>query len=291
MTSEDPGEPAVRSLRLARGTELAFRTAGEEARTALVLLHGFPSSSRTFREVIGPLSAHAFVVAPDLPGFGASDVLARPSFSAFADCVQELLEQLGVRQRIFYLHDFGAPVALELAMRAPGLVPGLIVQNANAHDTGLGPAWSDTRAFWSAPDARNEAAATAHLTLEGLRQQYVGGLPAEVAAHLDPRAWIEDWRVMNLPGRMETQRALIADYASHVARFGDIAAYLAAHQPPALLLWGRHDPFFALAEVQSWLEALPRMEAHVFDAGHFLLETHAGAATRLMAELDRKSVV
>lgn len=271
-------------MRLARGIDLAFRTAGDRTRPALVLLHGFPSSSRTFREVIGPLSRLAYVVAPDLPGFGASDVLEQVSFSAFGDCVEELLERLGVQERFIYLHDYGAPVGLHLAMRAPSQVQGLIIQNANAHRSGLGPQWADTMEFWSAPDARNAAAATAHLTADGVREQYVGGLPTEVAAHIDPRTWAEDWRVMGLPGRMDTQRALVADYAGHVARFDAIAAYLAAHQPPALLLWGRHDLFFDLAEVPSWLAALPRMEAHVFDAGHFLLETHADQATRLMGE-------
>jgi pimeloyl-ACP methyl ester carboxylesterase len=284
MTSDPPGEPALQTMRLARGIDLAFRAAGDRARPALLLLHGFPSSSRTFRQVIGPLSRLAYVVAPDLPGFGASDVLDRPSFSAFSDCVEELLERLEVGQRFIYLHDFGAPVGLRLAMRAPDRVRGLVIQNANAHRSGLGPQWADTMEFWSAPDARNEAAATAHLTPDGIRDQYVGGLPAELAPRIDPRVWAEDWRVMGLPGRMETQRALIADYASHVARFDEIASYLAAHQPPALLLWGRHDPFFDLAEVSSWLASLPRMEAHIFDAGHFLLETHADQSIRLMGE-------
>lgn len=271
-------------MRLDGGGELAFRAEGDDSRPALVLLHGFPSSSATFRQVIEPLSRLAYVVAPDLPGFGDSEVLARPSFSAFCDCVEDLLGRLGVRERFIYLHDFGAPVGLRLAMRAPDLVAGLIVQNANAHRSGLGPQWADTMEFWSAPNARNAAAATAHLTLDGLRDQYTAGLPADLAARVDPRTWAEDWRVMNRPGRMETQRALIADYASHVAGFADIATYLARRQPPALLLWGRHDPFFEVAEVLSWLAALERLEAHIFDAGHFLLETHADPAARLMGE-------
>lgn len=282
MISHAADGPALRKMRLGSGGELAYRTAGDRSRPALLLLHGFPSSSRSFRQVIGPLSRAAFVVAPDLPGFGASDVLARPSFAAFADAIDLLLERLRIQERFLYLHDFGAPVALRLAMRAPDLVSGLIIQNANAHRSGLGPQWGPTMDFWSAPDARTEAAATAHLTLEGVKYQYVGGLPDDVAARIDREAWEEDWRVMRLPGRMETQRALIADYANHVAQFDEIAAYLAKRQPPALLLWGRHDPFFDLAEVSSWLAALPRLEAHVFDGGHFLLETHAEEAGRLM---------
>jgi pimeloyl-ACP methyl ester carboxylesterase len=273
---------ADRRMRLSSGIDLAFRTAGERGRDAILLLHGFPSSSRTFRDVIGPLSRSAFVVAPDLPGFGASDVLPEASFAAFADAVEELLARLDVGARFLYLHDFGAPVALRLAMRAPHLVRGLIVQNANAHRSGLGPQWAATLAFWSRPDARTEAAATAHLTLEGTRDQYVAGVPPDVAARIDPRNWQEDWRVMCLPGRLEMQRRLVADYAGHVAQFDDIAAYLKAHQPPALMLWGRHDAFFDIAEIPSWLAALPRMEAHILDGGHFLLETHAAEACALM---------
>lgn len=281
--------PPLQSLRLPSGGDLAYRTAGDPARgPALILIHGFPSASHTFREVIGPLSEHAYVVAPDLPAYGASDPLPETSFPAMADAIQTLLDHLGVSDRVLYVHDYGAPVALNLAMRAPDRLAGLIIQNANAHDSGMGPAWADTRAFWADPTPDNAAKATAHLTLEGTRAQYVGDIPSDIAARIDPAVWREDWRVMSLPGRMEAQRALVADYGRYAARFGQISAWLARRQPPALLLWGRHDAFFDLAEVESWMRDLPRMEAHILDGGHFLLETQAPAATRLMIDfLDR----
>ena len=282
MTGETLIEPALQKVRLKGGINLAFRAAGDPERPALLLMHGDVGSSWLFRKVIGPLSEIAYVVAPDLPSFGASDALPKASFEAFTDCVEELMEQLGVRRRFIYLHDYGAPVGLRLAMRAPDLVAGLVVQNGNAHPSGIGPQWAKTQAFWLAPDAENEAAATAHLTAEGVRNVYVSGAPEDVATRIDPAGWIEDWRVMNLPGRMENRRALIADYATHVARFPDIAAYLKERRPPAMLLWGRHDPYFDLAEVWSWLEALPRMEAHILDGTHLLLETHADEAAHLM---------
>jgi pimeloyl-ACP methyl ester carboxylesterase len=142
---------------------------------------------------------------------------------------------------------------------------------------------------WSRPNAENEAAATAHLTYEGTRDQYLSGVPPELAARISSEGWEEDWRVMNLPGRMDMQRALIADYAQYVARFDDICEYLARWQPPALMLWGRHDPFFALAETLSWMQDLPRMEAHVCDGGHLLLETHAAPAASLMLDFIRRA--
>jgi pimeloyl-ACP methyl ester carboxylesterase len=271
-------------MRLSSGTELAVTTAGDPSNPALLLLHGFPSSARTFRGIIPVLAETAHVIAPDLPGFGRSDVPPAASFSALSDAVSEMLDRFCVGRRYVYLHDYGAPVGFKIAMTAPELVSGLIVQNANAHRTGFGPGWKDTLDFYSQPNPENEALATAHLTKAGIRDQYVAEVPCEVAARISPDVWAEDWRVMCLPGRMQLHRGLVADYANHVARFDAIAEFLSTRQPPALMVWGRHDAFFDIAETLSWMRALPRMEAHILDGGHFLLETHADAAARLMAE-------
>jgi pimeloyl-ACP methyl ester carboxylesterase len=276
-------------IRLDGGTELSFLTTGEFSRPALLLLHGFPSSSRTFRHVIPLLSKVAYVIAPDMPGFGMSDALPDPSFDRLADAISELLGHLAIGPRYIYLHDFGAPVGLRIAMQAPDLVLGFIIQNANAHGSGMGPAWKATQDFWANPDPDNEAKATAHLTFEGTRDQYVADVPDDVAAQIASESWEEDWRVMQRPGNMETQRALIADYGNYVARFDEIADYLQRRQPRALMLWGRHDTFFDLAETLSWMRALPRMEAHILDGPHFLLETHADRTASLMVDfLERQ---
>jgi pimeloyl-ACP methyl ester carboxylesterase len=271
--------------------EVAVRLVGDREKPALLLIHGFPSSSRTFRRVIGPLARDCFVIAPDLPGFGGSEPIERPSFSRFAEMIQGLLAQLGVESFHLYLHDYGAAVGLHLATRAPSTIRSLIVQNANAHESGMGPQWSATRAYWDDPTPEREAEATAHLTFEGTRNQYIDGVPRDVAERVDPGQWEEDWRIMSLPGRLETQRALVLDYRSHVARFGEIARYLQHSQPPALMLWGRHDVFFDLEETLSWMEALPRMEAHILDGPHFLLETHADECAALMGAFVRRVYV
>jgi pimeloyl-ACP methyl ester carboxylesterase len=281
--------PSRQRLRLSGGPELSFITAGEPSRPAVLLMHGTPNSARMFQEVAAELSQLAYVIAPDLPGFGESDVLPSPSFRAFGEAISELLERLSIGPRFIYLHDYGAPVGLHIAMQAPEQVLGFIVQNANAHRTGQGPTWAATQAYWSHPTKENEAASTAHLTLEGTRDQYISGVPPDVARRIPAERWHEDWRVMNLPGRMETQRALVKDYGNYVAKFGAIAEYLAQRQPPALLLWGRHDIYFDIAEVESWMRDLPRMEAHVFDAGHLLLETHSAAAAPLMLEFIERT--
>ena len=289
MTEHNTAPATRQRLRLSGGTELSFITAGEASKPAVLLLHGTPNSARMFRDVVPELAQVAYVIAPDLPGCGESDVLPAVSFPAIGQAISELLDQLAIGPRFIYLHDWGAPVGLQIAMQAPERVLGLIVQNANAHRTGWGPGWAATRAYWSKPNAENEAAVTAHLTFEGTRDTYLSGVPSDVAERIPAERWEEDWRVMSLPGRLDTQRALIADYAHYAARFDAIAKYLEHWQPPALMVWGRHDVYFDLAEVLSWMRALPRMEAHLLDAGHLLLETHAAAAVSLMLDFIRRT--
>jgi pimeloyl-ACP methyl ester carboxylesterase len=276
-------------IRLSGGPELSFFLAGEASKPAVLLVHGMPNSSRMFREVIPELSKVAYVIAPDLPGFGESDVLPAPSFPAFGQAIAELLDRLAIGPRYIYLHDYGAPAGFHIAMQAPEKVLGLIVQNANAHRSGHGPTWAATLDYWSNPNPENEAASTAHLTLKGTRDQYISGVPPEVAARIPAERWEEDWRVMNLPGRMDTQRALVKDYGNYIAQFDAIAKYLERSQPRALMLWGRHDVYFDIAEVESWMRDLPRMEAHIFDAGHLLLETHSAAAVPFMIDFISNS--
>jgi pimeloyl-ACP methyl ester carboxylesterase len=271
------------------GADIAVRLAGDREKPALLLIHGFPSSSASFRRVIDTLAQDCFVIAPDLPGFGDSEPVEQPSFSRFADVIDRVLARLGAESFHLYLHDFGAAVGFHLATRAPRRIRGLIIQNANAHESGLGPQWSATRAYWDDPTPEREAEATKHLTFEGTRDQYVGGVPEDIAERIESRGWKEDWRIMSLPGRIEMQRMLVLDYRSHVARFEAIAAYLQRWQPPALMLWGRHDIFFGIEETLSWMKALPRMEAHVLDGPHLLLETHAAECAALMSAFIRRT--
>ncbi|HJR74117.1 MAG TPA: alpha/beta hydrolase [Luteimonas sp.] len=270
-------------LRLSGGTDLAFVSAGDPAKPAVLLLHGFPSSADTFRDVIPKLAEVAHVIAPDLPGYGESEPLAQTSFETFGEAVFELLAHLNVGPRYVYLHDWGAPVGLHVAMTEPDAVLGLIVQNANAHRSGFAAQWDPTIEYWANPNPKTEAASLTFLNYEGVRAQYVVDVPAEIAARISPDVWEEDWRVMQLPGRMETQAALLLDYGGYVERFDEIAKYLADRQPPAVMVWGRHDAFFDIAETLSWMQALPRMEAHILDGGHFLLETHAQSAAEIFA--------
>jgi pimeloyl-ACP methyl ester carboxylesterase len=283
--------PARRESFDIAGCGISAVLAGDRGKPAILLLHGFPSSSRTFRNIIPRLSQACFVIAPDLPGFGQSGLIPDPSFARFADLMEGLLEQLGITSTYLYVHDFGAPVALDLAMRKPDCVLGLVIQNANAHRSGFGPAWRDTIAYWDTPSRENEEAATAHLSFEGTRDQYVAGLPEDIAARIPEENWLEDWRIMSQPGHLELQRALVQDYGRYAARFEDVAAYLQEYQPPALMLWGRHDSFFDSAEILSWMQDLPRMEVHGLDGPHFVLETHAAYCAELTVDFVRRGRV
>jgi len=202
---------------------MAVRLAGDPGKPAILLIHGFPSSSESFRNVIDTVARDCFVIAPDLPGFGRSEPVERPSFLRFADMIDGLLAELGARSFHLYLHDYGAAVGLYLATRAPRGVRSLIVQNASAHESGMGPSWSATRRYGTDPTPEREVEATAYLTLEEVRDQYVGGVPGDIADRIESRLWEEDWRIMSLPGRLETQRALVLDDRTHFARFGEIA--------------------------------------------------------------------
>ena len=276
--------PARRETFDIEGCKISCQVAGKRDNPAILLLHGFPSSAQTFRNILPHLSNVCFAIAPDLPGFGHSDAIPNATFARFADLMEALLAKLNVARTYLYVHDYGAPVALELAMRDPRRVLGLIIQNANAHRTGFSPQWQDTINYWQNPSKETERAATAHLTFEGVRDQYIGGIPDDVASRITDQWWVEDWRTMSKPGHLELNRALVADYGRYAARFEEINRYLREQQPPALMLWGRHDIFFDIAEVLSWIQDLPRMEAHILDGPHLLLETHAAQCAELIVD-------
>ncbi|MBZ2196285.1 alpha/beta fold hydrolase [Occultella gossypii] len=266
--------------------EVFYRESGTPERPAVLLLHGFPSSSHTFHQVMPRLAEVAYVIAPDLPGFGLSSAPTVDAydytFENLSRTVEALLEGLGVERFFLYLHDFGAPVGYHLATRLPGRVAGLIVQNGNAHEEGLGHQWDAARAYWADPTDANRAELGDWLNFAGTRDQYLAELPSYLRELHPPESWHLDWERMRRPGNIDAQFALFTDYASHVARFDELAAYHRAHQPPALVLWGSRDAFFDLDEVLAYHRALERVDSHLYDAGHFLLETHAVECAELM---------
>jgi pimeloyl-ACP methyl ester carboxylesterase len=273
------------------GIRVHYRESGVPSSTAVLLLHGFPSSSYSFRDVLPTLGENVYAIAPDLPGSGFSDAPTLDdweySFERLSLVVDALLEDLGVERYVLYVTDFGTPVGYLMAMRHPERVLGLVVQNGNTHEAGLSEEWDAARRFWADPSEENRAAIPEWLNFEGTRYQYLGGVREEMQ-ELHPReTWHLDWERLTRPGATDIQFQLFYDYRNHVARFPDIAAYHQKYQPPCLVLWGRHDPFFDIAEVMAYHQDLAEVDLHLYDAGHFLLETHAEEVAALLVTFVR----
>ncbi len=253
----------------------------------LLLLHGFPSGSHQFRGLIDALGSHYRLIAPDHAGFGhtrAPDGFTY-TFDRLADITEGFVRGLGLDRFVMYVFDFGAPIGLRVAERHPEWIAGLVVQNGNAYEEGLsGMALGLIGLTPETPGA--DATIDGVLTLDGTRSQYETGVadPSLIA----PDNWTLDQHFLDLPGRKDAQRSLIFDYRSNFERYGDWQAWLRRHTPPALITWGRNDPFFTEPGARAYLRDLPDAELHLLDTGHFALETHLPEVAPLIADfLDR----
>ena len=270
----------------ADGVEIFYREAGLRGAPAVLLLHGFPSSSHGFRDVMSPLAEVARVVAPDIPGSGFTKVPDgyEYTFEALGRTIDAFTEAVGLERFFLYVHDYGAPVAYYLALAHPDRILGLIIQNGNAHEEGLGRTWDDARAYMANPTPENRVKLPEWLTFEGTRDQYIGVGSERLKELNPPEDWHTDWERLRQPGLTDLQFGIFVDYAWHIARFAEISAYHKEYQPPALLLWGRHDPYFAVEEALAYHRELDRIDIHIFDGAHLLLETHAPECAALMAD-------
>jgi pimeloyl-ACP methyl ester carboxylesterase len=253
----------------------------------MVLLHGFPSASHQFRRLIEVLGTRYRLIAPDYPGFGHTEAPDgfRYGFDRLADIVGGFVERLGLSRFVMYVFDFGAPVGFRLAERHPEWIAGLVVQNGNAYAEGLSAGARDFIALRPEQDGA-EQAVRGLLTLEGTRGQYESGVADREL--LAPDGWTLNQHFLDLPGRERAQVALAFDYHSNVARYPLWQAWLREHTPPTLITWGRHDPFFPEPGARAYLRDLPEAELHLFDTGHFALETHLPEIAPLIADfVDR----
>jgi pimeloyl-ACP methyl ester carboxylesterase len=266
------------------GLSTFYRAAGDPAHPAIVLLHGFPSSSHMFRELI-PLLAERFrVIAPDYIGFGHS---AAPtveqfdySFDSLAAHVRALLDRIGVTEAIYYMHDYGGPIGLRLATARPALVRGLVVQNANAYVDGLTPAVAGV--FMPLWEKGDESGARQMLLAETTRMQYTAG--ARDAAALNPDAWVMDQALLDRHGSAERQMALFNDYRNNVPLYEVWQAYFRTHQPKTLVAWGRGDPFFGVPGAEAFRRDLKDVRVELLDSGHFALEEDAARVAKLIEQ-------
>ncbi len=264
--------------------EIFYREAGPKGAPTILLLHGFPTSSHMFRNLIPALADEFHVVAPDYPGFGSSSM---PSvldfdytFDSLSEVIEKFTEQLGLSRYSLYLQDYGAPVGFRLAVKHPERVQGLIIQNGNAYEEGLRDFWDPLRAYWREPSEANAAALRKFLELDATRWQYTHGVRSREA--ISPDNWLIDQYLLDRPGNKEIQLRLFYSYGSNLARYAEWQAYFRRHQPPALLVWGKNDQIFPAEGAHPYKRDLKNLEFHLLDTGHFALEEDGEIITQLI---------
>jgi pimeloyl-ACP methyl ester carboxylesterase len=258
------------------GLNVFYRQAGDPSAPTLVLLHGFPTSSIAYQELIADLSEEFHLIAPDYPGFGHSSAPAASdwtyTFDHLADVVDRLLDSLGQTKYAIYVHDYGAPVGFRLALRHPERITGIITQNGNAYEDGLAPFWNDLRKVWADPSEANLAPLRTQYTREATHWQYTDGVTDTSLVNPDKEAF--DQALLDRPGNHEIQLALFLNYATNVAAYPVWQEYLRTHQPPVLAVWGKNDAIFAPEGATAFTRDVKQARVHLLDTGHFALETH-----------------
>ena len=256
------------------GQEIFYREAGSKDAPAILLLHGFPTSSHMFRNLIPALADEFHLIAPDYPGYGNSTMPPLEefdySFDHLAEIIEKFTETIGLERYSIYLMDYGAPVGFRLAVKHPERVDALIVQNGNAYDEGLREFWKPLRAYWKDKTPENANALREFLTLEVTRWQYTHGVRRVEA--ISPDNWNVDQRFLDRPGNQEIQLALFYDYGSNPPLYPKWQAYFREHQPPTLIVWGKNDYIFPAEGAFPYKRDLKNLEFHLLDTGHFALE-------------------
>ncbi len=273
------------------GFKVFYREAGLAGAPKLLLLHGFPSAGHMFRDLIPLLSDRFHVVAPDLPGFGQSDMPSRETFDYtfdnIADVVDRFTEVIGFDHFAIYVFDYGAPTGFRLAVRHPERITAIVSQNGNAYEEGLSDGWNPIRAYWQTPSAQNREALRGFLAPEAVRWQYTHGVTDPSTVSPDGQN-LDNFYLMR-PGADEVQLDLFGDYKSNVALYPSFQSYFRTHRPPFLAVWGKNDPFFLPPGAEAFRRDIPDAEINFFDTGHFALETHAvEIAAKIGDFLDRK---
>ena len=261
----------------ADGIQVFYRAAGDPSAPVLLLLHGFPTSSFMFRELIPRLADRYHVIAPDLPGFGFTEVPEKRnykySFDALAGTVEAFTSALGLNRYAIYIFDYGAPTGLRLAMAHPERVTAIISQNGNAYEEGLGDAWAPIRKYWAEPTAANrDVIRQAILNMEGTRWQYTHGVANPES--VPPESYTLDAALLERPGNKDIQLDLFLDYASNVKLYPKFQEYFRKSKPPLLAIWGKNDPFFIPPGAEAYRKDVPNPRVQFLDTGHFATETH-----------------
>lgn len=262
-----------------QGIDIAYREAGDPSKPTIVLLHGFPTSSHMYRELIPQLAKNYHVIAPDYPGFGASAMPAVSdfdySFANFSNVVDELLQKKDVKKYAMYLMDYGAPVGFRLFAKHPERVTGFVIQNGNAYDEGLEKFWDPIKAYWAEPSTDNrEVLRDSLLTIGATKWQWTHGIPEENLELVSPDNWHHDQYLLDRPGNKDIQLEMFLSYGSNVTEYPKWQKLFREHQPETLIIWGKGDYIFPESGAHPYERDLKNVEKHIIDTGHFALETH-----------------
>ena len=259
------------------GLSIFYREAGPKDAPVLLLLHGFPSSSRMYEPLLSRLANSYHLIAPDYPGFGHSDA-PDPNqfdytFDRLAEVTEKFTELLGLDRYSLFLQDYGGPVGFRLALAHPERIQSIIIQNAVAHEDGLGPLWDVRRAFWADRKSNESDIRENFLSLEASRHRHIGGSPH--VANYNPDLWTDEFAFLSRPGQSDIQSDLLFDYRTNVESYPKWQQWLRQHRPPLAVIWGRYDPSFLIAEADAYRRDVPDAEIHILDAGHFALDEKA----------------
>jgi pimeloyl-ACP methyl ester carboxylesterase len=271
------------------GVGIFYREAGPRDAPTIVLLHGFPSSSREFDTLIPSLATKYQLIAPDYPGFGLSDAPSPTAytytFDHLAQTMSDFLEKLKVTHYTMYLHDYGAPIGFRIILAHPNQLHALIIQNGNIYKAGLGAKWTKIAEYWADPNAHPEVL-NAFLSLEATKERHVAG--TSHPDRYDPDTWISEYADLSRPGQREIQGELLYDYRTNVASYSKWQTWLREHQPPTLVVWGEHDPSFVTPGAEAFRGDLPNAEIHLLDAGHFALDEQTDEIADLILQFMAK---
>lgn len=266
------------------GVKVFYREAGPAGAPTLLLLHGYPSSSRMFDMLIPLLADRYHIIAPDYPGFGQSDAPGPSGFAYtfdhLAEVVTRLTDTLGLKSYTLYLQDYGGPIGFRLALAHPERVRAIIIQNAVAYEEGLGPAWEIRRQYWKDRAAYEAKVIPGFTSLAGAKDRHIGSSPHP--ERYNPDTWTDEYRLLSRPGQSQIQADLFYDYQTNVAAYPKWQAWLRQYKPPLLVVWGRYDPSFAVAGAEAFRRDVPDAEVHILDAGHFALDEKVDEIAALM---------
>jgi pimeloyl-ACP methyl ester carboxylesterase len=269
------------------GVDIFYREAGDRKKPSLLLLHGFPTSSVMFKNLMVILSDKFHLIAPDYPGFGFSAFPNKNdftySFQNISAYINRFTEEIDLKSFTMYLHDYGCPIGLRICVNHPKKIERIIVQNGNAYMEGIGPQWDETRDYWDHPTEEKKRKVAAFLSKEGTKEQYTAGLSAELLTHVGPETWMLDWERMSRPGNIDMQFELNCDFKTNIDMFPVFQKYFSTYQPPALIIWGKHDVFFGVEEAYCYKRDLPDAQVHILDGGHKALETNFDEVVELIS--------